>query len=198
MADVLAIVGSTRFADIDGIDIARSIIEGVIERRRPEVIVSGGAPGIDTLAARIANENGIELREFLPLNQQWEPHGYKQRNDQIVEECTRLLRVHCRWGSTYGSGYTHDRADAMGKVCWNVMLPSNIDHGELRVQLPDHQVPLQVRAGRIVEGQPYARKFGWPETDPAELITRLGRAAFRVRWKTTRSDGRADPPAAAP
>lgn len=52
----LAIVGSRKISA----DIGKHISENVTE------IVSGGAAGIDTLAAEYARSNGIKLTEFLP------------------------------------------------------------------------------------------------------------------------------------
>lgn len=53
---------------------------------RPSVIISGGARGADTLAARSARRQGVELVEF-PAN--WDTHGKAAgpiRNQQMLDE----------------------------------------------------------------------------------------------------------------
>lgn len=113
--DVLAIVGSTSWPDSTGLIEARKIIEDVLDRKTPDKIVSGGAPGVDSLAVRIAEERGIAWEEHLPANRRWQPDGFKDRNLKIVKACTRLLSVRSRHSDTYGSGWTADRAAERGK-----------------------------------------------------------------------------------
>jgi hypothetical protein len=78
------------------------------------VVVSGGAAGVDAMAAEEAANLGIPPERIIV---HW-PNGkgwiyYKERNLRIVEELQkgdRLVRI---WGScsrTYGSGWTRDRA----------------------------------------------------------------------------------------
>lgn len=122
-ADVLAIVGSTKF-DKDHLAMlrARQIIEGALDRQRPDLIVSGGAVGIDSLAEIIAEQRRIPFREFPPKYRRWAPEGFKERNLQIADACTRLLCIRARTANTYGSGWTADRAEEMGKLVWRVTL----------------------------------------------------------------------------
>lgn len=182
--DRLAIVGARRFADVEALTRAQEIIDGVLHRRRPDVVISGGADGIDALAAQIARAAGIEVIEHLPAHLRWEPEGYKQRNDRIADQCTRLLRIGCRWPLSYGSGYTHDRAKARGRLCWNVVLPLNLNSGELRVLTHTARLRLPVRDGRVVGPPAFARKLGWTEPDADVLAARLVKAAYQVTWAT--------------
>lgn len=123
--DILAIVGSTRFTCPKGIRIASDIISATLNARRPDIICSGGSPygGVDALAQVAARGRRIEFVPFPPAHRLWtHPHGgFKQRNDELAGYCTRLLRIHC-WHTracthrrTYGSGYTADVAEALGK-----------------------------------------------------------------------------------
>ena len=80
----LAIIGSRA---LSGIDIARYI------DKRPDEIISGGARGIDTLAASYARENGIPLRVFLPDYQMYGRGATHIRNRQIIEACDRVLAI---------------------------------------------------------------------------------------------------------
>ena len=112
----LAIVGSTQFdGDQEATKRASKIIAQAICVLDPDVIVSGGAKGIDSLAAAFAKVNGIALREFLPEHRRWAPSGFKERNEKIAQECTDLLCIRHHSSTTYGSGWTADRAQALGR-----------------------------------------------------------------------------------
>lgn len=110
----LAIVGSTNFKDPQAMERAEKLIRATLDKHNPEAVVSGGAPGIDTLAGRIAREMGIALFEYFPQTQDW-ANGFKPRNTLIAEQCTHLLRISCRESKTYGSGWTADLAEKLGK-----------------------------------------------------------------------------------
>jgi hypothetical protein len=183
MADVLAIVGSTAFVDVTAMDRAREVITGVFERRRPDKVISGAAEGIDTLAAQLAAEWGIEVQEFPPANPRWEPEGYRARNDQIADGCTRLLRIACRWSRTYGSGYTHDRAKRQRKVVWSLLLPRTVAAGRVHVHHKGQDVDFEVAGGRVCDQAPRIRALGWADKDADELIRLMVRRKIDVSWE---------------
>lgn len=113
----LAIVGSTQFArDSDATKRASKIIARAICVLDPEQIISGGAEGIDSLAAAFAEVNGIPLREHLPKNRRWKPDGFQDRNYLIAQDCTHLLCIRHHASKTYGSGWTADEAERLGKA----------------------------------------------------------------------------------
>lgn len=112
----LAIVGSTRFESPYGDMLAEWIIKRALMYFDPDVVVSGGAEGVDTLAERLAMQYGFSTHICLPAKPQWEPHGYKERNLRIVRNCTHLLSIRCSQSRTYGSGWTADRAEELGKL----------------------------------------------------------------------------------
>jgi hypothetical protein len=122
MADVLAIVGSVSFVRPDALNEARHIIEGALDRNRPDAIVSGGAEGIDSLAEAIATDRGITMIVHRPKDRRWQPDGFKDRNLLIVRDCTRLLAIRCAQSKTYGSGWTADQAERAGRPVWRVTL----------------------------------------------------------------------------
>lgn len=75
-------------------------------------IVSGGARGVDTSAARWARANGIPLTEFLP---EYEKHGRKApllRNITIVEYSDLVLAF---WdGRSSGTAFVIDQCRKRG------------------------------------------------------------------------------------
>lgn len=112
---ILAVVGSTKFIHPDALSLARQLILHKMEIFEPEMVVSGGADGIDKLAAFCAEGMGIDCREYLPTFPRWEPEGYKARNILVASACTDLFAIRCHRSRTYGSGWTADYAQELGK-----------------------------------------------------------------------------------
>lgn len=106
----LAIVGSV---SLSGREDVYHLIQAVLEGHRPELVVSGGAEGVDSMAVEVAEMLGLAWHEFLPERPGWQ--WYKKRNLQIATECSQLLRIVASGTKTYGSGWTRDRAAEMGK-----------------------------------------------------------------------------------
>lgn len=79
---------------------------------KPDIIVSGGATGVDTLAKEYAIKNNIPIIEFLP---EYDKYGRKaplMRNIQIVDNCDFLLAF---WnGNSRGTKFTIDLAIKRG------------------------------------------------------------------------------------
>ena len=71
----LAIVGSRNIGDFD---IKSYLPEGIVE------IVSGGARGVDRLAANYAEQNGIILTEILPDYAHYGKSAPLKRNEEIA------------------------------------------------------------------------------------------------------------------
>lgn len=132
---ILAIVGSTSLA---GNKEAERLIDDALDRYAPTIVVSGGAPGIDTMAVERARARGIPVQEFLPEVYRWED-GFKPRNMLIASHCEALVRIYAKGSRTYGSGWTRDRAAEMGKPTeeWEV-------DGDTSVKMPP-RTPHQVR-----------------------------------------------------
>jgi predicted Rossmann fold nucleotide-binding protein DprA/Smf involved in DNA uptake len=106
---LLALVGSV---NIDH-DQAFEIGNKAIKELNPRAIVSGGAQGVDTIAEELAVFWGLPCIVCKPAGRGW--RYYEKRNRLIAEICDRLVRISSANTRTYGSGWTADRAEEMGK-----------------------------------------------------------------------------------
>jgi len=110
----LAIVGSR---SLDGHPGAQRVICAVLDayqaRHTALVIVSGGAVGIDRMAADEARRRGLKVVEHRPKGRSW--RHYRERNLRIVEDCDELVRVADPRSRSYGSGWARDRAREFGR-----------------------------------------------------------------------------------
>lgn len=100
----LAIIGSR---NISAIDISRHITTP------PQQIITGGAKGVDTLAADYATTNGIDLLVIKPDYKAHRQGAPIRRNERIVQLCDQVLAF---WdGSSRGTKYVIDYARKHGK-----------------------------------------------------------------------------------
>jgi hypothetical protein len=116
--DVLAIVGSRFLCGPDAWGEAKRIIREELEKEPPDLVISGGAIGVDTLAQITTRQMGLpfDKSRYLPKVRRFHgPGGYEERDERIAQDCTRLLAIRCHEAKTYGSGWTHDRAKELGK-----------------------------------------------------------------------------------
>jgi hypothetical protein len=100
------------------------------------MVISGGARGVDREGVRIAVEQGIVAMEFLPQFPRWHaprvgdavesvqpngvlqvvvPGGFQDRNMAVADACACLVRISSPTSKTYGSGWTADHAEKLGK-----------------------------------------------------------------------------------
>lgn len=124
MKDRLAIVGSRKFKARTALEIAIRIIEDELRLSTPEAVISGGAPGVDTTAAYAATSAGVPLVEMRPVIRAW-IGGYRERNMAIAQDCDRLLAIICAHSVSYGSGWTRDRAAALGRPTRTVTIKAD-------------------------------------------------------------------------
>jgi hypothetical protein len=121
---IIAIVGSTKFADPTAEQRVIEIIEARLDYHpKPDALVSGGAAGVDSIAEKLAAQRDLVTIIHRPIAHSWAvPGGYRERNLWIAEDCDYLVRIACHTSSTYGSGYTADRAEALGKPVERITL----------------------------------------------------------------------------
>ena len=82
--------------------------------------VSGGASGVDTLAAIYAKENGIKLTEMLPDYARYKRGAPLARNKKIVEYADAVLAF---WdGRSRGTAFVIDYCKKCGKPFQVILL----------------------------------------------------------------------------
>ena len=107
----LAIIGSRKCTEID----ITSHLPFV-----PDVIISGGAIGVDTYAKEFADQNGINYEEHLPDYPKYGRSAPILRNMEIVRSCDFLLAF---WnGESKGTKFTLDYAKKLGKPFKIIMI----------------------------------------------------------------------------
>lgn len=103
-----AIIGSRNFADYE-------LLKSVLDKHFISQIISGGARGADSLAARYAKESSISLLEFIP---EWDKYGKTAgfiRNKDIVRASDIIIAF---WdGESRGTKHSLDFASSLGKRC---------------------------------------------------------------------------------
>jgi len=100
----IAVIGSRTVAEIDF---------DAIGAQAGDVIVSGGARGVDSLAMAEARRRGLAVIEFRPDYARFGRGAPLVRNRQIVAACDRLVAF---WdGVSRGTAYTIREAMKNGK-----------------------------------------------------------------------------------
>jgi predicted Rossmann fold nucleotide-binding protein DprA/Smf involved in DNA uptake len=100
----LAIIGSRNIENIN--------IDDYI-KEKPDMIISGGAKGIDTLAWAWAIDNHIEIEVIRPEYNKYGKAAPLKRNKIIVEKSDKILAF---WdGKSHGTKFVIDYANKTGK-----------------------------------------------------------------------------------
>lgn len=101
---ITAIIGSRK---ITAFDLSKVVPSDTTE------IVSGGASGVDTLAAKYAHSKRLSLVEFKPNYREFGKAAPLIRNRQIIDYCDNVVAV---WdGVSHGTKYTINYARKLGK-----------------------------------------------------------------------------------
>lgn len=126
VTEIYGIVGSRKFDHAGDLVKAQEIIEARLGYGwvpRVDAVVSGGADGIDKLAVDIAEALNIVTIVHYPKVKIWDaPGGLRDRNELIAQDSDRLLCIRCTASTSYGSGWTADRAVALGKQVERILL----------------------------------------------------------------------------
>ena len=89
----------------------------------PKAVVSGGAKGVDTLAANYAKQICAELVEIRPDFAKYGRGATFVRNREIVERSDKMLII---WdGKSHGTKYTFDYARKLNKPILLVVVNAN-------------------------------------------------------------------------
>ena len=119
---ILARIGTRRFGNPNGLAYAELLINYEVMMAKWDSFVTGDAPGIDALAAGVCDKLDRDCIALSPIHKRWEPEGYKARNTLVAETCDELLCIRDPGSSTYGSGWTADYAESLGKPVTRVMI----------------------------------------------------------------------------
>ncbi len=105
---------------------SRSITDADLSQYIPadtDLIISGGANGVDTLAEKYADKYRISKLILRPRYDLYRRVAPLKRNEQMVDICDSVLVL---WdGKSHGTKYTIDYADRVGKPIKVVTLTPN-------------------------------------------------------------------------
>ncbi len=119
---ILAIVGTRSFGNPKGLAYARILISSEVWSTRWAGFVTGDAPGVDTLVREICEEADCPCEVLRPEHRRWEPDGYKARNAAIAATADEMLCIRDPGSATYGSGWTADHMETLGKPVTRVLI----------------------------------------------------------------------------
>lgn len=117
MSRILTIVGSQDLT-VEQVEKVIEICHSEVRSYIPEKIYSGGAKGVDRIAIDVAGIYAVRWEEFTPTEEDLSYVGferYKPRNMKLAAICDRLVCIRSKQSRTYGSGWTADYAEKIGK-----------------------------------------------------------------------------------
>jgi len=116
---IVCIVGTRSPVDEDK---AEKAIHKILSRYNVgrDIIISGGATGIDSIAEKLAKERGFRFVVFKPRTNTWE--SYRERNWSMAYACDILYRVRDYDRPSRGSGWTMKAAQKLGKITYEVVM----------------------------------------------------------------------------
>lgn len=112
---ILGIVGTRRFGNPEGLVYAEILIIHEVCSGKWDGFVTGDAPGVDSMVKRICDETHRACLVLKPEHYRWEPEGYKARNIKVCNTANALLCIRDPESTTYGSGWTANYMDSLGK-----------------------------------------------------------------------------------
>ena len=112
---ILAVIGST---EVNSCKQITDLLRGIFIDKSPDGFTSGGADGIDTISEGLFKQMFPYNPRFIyePEVRVWNhPRGFKWRNKKIIKTCDEGVCIRHVDSKTYGSGWTADRIEDMGK-----------------------------------------------------------------------------------
>ncbi len=103
----VAVVGSRDWPD------PMAVVDYIASLPKGTVVISGGAEGVDSWAAKAARRRSLEVVEFLPDWKQFGRQAGLVRNTKIVEAADEVVAFH--FDSSPGTADTIRKAEAAGK-----------------------------------------------------------------------------------
>ena len=85
----LALVGSRNHNDYE--TFSKHVKDWIAKNGKPEVIISGGAHGLDAMARRFAREEKYSIIEYLPNWKKYKKRAGPIRNKLIVDNATDMI-----------------------------------------------------------------------------------------------------------
>lgn len=112
----VAIVGSEELSP-QQVKYVRHLVHMIIRNEGLFGLVSGGCAGVDSIAEQITDDIYHEpYKIFEPTVRTWgDPGGFKDRNKAVVHEANVVYVIRNRFTKRYGSGWTGDYAEEIGK-----------------------------------------------------------------------------------
>jgi len=118
----IAIIGTTvNLTENEECDIIRFIGTTLNKyNRQTDIVISGGAKGVDTIAIEIAKNHGFEVEVFNAVLPEWK--YYKERNLLISKNCDKLYCITTTNRTEQSKCYHHDEPQDHEKTaaCWTM------------------------------------------------------------------------------
>lgn len=124
---ILAIVGTRKFSNPKALAYAEILVIHEVISGGWTSFVTGdprysNGGGVDAMVVRVCAENGRVCQSLAPQSRRWEPEGFKARNIKIANIADEMLCIRDPDSSTYGSGWTADHMETLGKPVTRVLI----------------------------------------------------------------------------
>ncbi|MBW3010907.1 DUF2493 domain-containing protein [Candidatus Woesearchaeota archaeon] len=86
-----------------------------LEVEKHDIIISGGAEGVDTYAQEFAKQYGCQIRIFYPDPEAPSPQRYFDRNEQIAMTCDKMVAFDLNGNVASGTKNAISHAKKFGK-----------------------------------------------------------------------------------
>lgn len=124
---ILAIVGTRSFSSPRGLEYASLLVEHEVKSLRWDSFVTGDPEysndkGVDALCVQWCAVYDRLCKTLAPEFRRWQPRGFKARNILIAVTCDEMLCIRNPGTTTYGSGWTADHMETLGKPVTRILI----------------------------------------------------------------------------